>query len=82
MHEHDDIEPPHHSSSTDHITSQLQLYGWRPAGDEADPRPMPEDYVVAGAITHILDPLSTRRTATAPNDTPIMGRKDDAIEAF
>ncbi len=65
MHEHDDIEPPHHSSSTDHITSQLQLYGWRPAGDEADPRPMPEDYVVAGAITDIFDALASSLTDTA-----------------
>ncbi|ODT79410.1 MAG: hypothetical protein ABS76_19665 [Pelagibacterium sp. SCN 64-44] len=65
MREHDETEPQHHSSSTDHITSQLQLYGWHPAGDEADPRPMPEDYVLAGAVTDIFDALVSSLTDTA-----------------
>jgi len=57
MREHDAIEPHHHSSSTEHIVSQLQLYGWRPSVDEADPRPVPEDPVLAGTITEIFDIL-------------------------
>lgn len=65
MREQDDIEPHHHSSSTDHVTGQLQLYGWHPAGNEADPRPMPEDYVLAGAITDIFDALVSSLTDTA-----------------
>lgn len=61
----DDIALQHQSSSTDHITSQLQLYGWHPAGNEVDPRPMPEDYVLAGAITDIFDALVSSLTDTA-----------------
>jgi hypothetical protein len=64
MHD-DSIEPQHYSSSTDHITGQLQLYGWHPAGGEADPRSMPEDYVLAGAVTDIFDALVSSLTDTA-----------------
>lgn len=65
MREHDAIEPHHHSSSTDHIVSQLQLYGWRPSADEADPRPVPEDHVLAGTITDIFDTLVSSLTDTS-----------------
>lgn len=53
------------SSSTDHVTGQLQLYGWHPAADEADPRPIPEDYVLAGTVTDIFDALASSLTDTA-----------------
>lgn len=65
MREHDAIEPHHHSSSTDHIVSQLQLYGWRPSADEADPRPIPEDHVLAGTVTDIFDALASGLADTA-----------------
>ncbi len=58
-HEDDDtgFEPVHTSSPTDHVLTELQLYGWRPFQDEADPRPLPEGDAVAGAVTDIFDAL-------------------------
>ena len=57
MSEHDDYEPHHTSSPTDHVLSELQLYGYRPFTDESDPRPLPEGDHVAGAIADIFDAL-------------------------
>ncbi len=59
MHEDDDtgFEPVHTSSPTDHVLTELQLYGWRPFQDEADPRPLPEGNAVAGAVADIFDAL-------------------------
>ena len=57
MSEHDDYEPHHASSPTDHVLSELQLYGYRPFTDEPDPRPLPEGDHVAGAIADIFDAL-------------------------
>lgn len=37
-----DYEPPHATSPTDHILTELQLHGYRPFQDEPDPRPLPE----------------------------------------
>ena len=53
----DDFEPQHASSPTDHVLTELQLYGFRPFQDELDPRPLPEGNVVAGAIADIFDAL-------------------------
>jgi len=57
--DHDDteFEPLHSSSPTDHVLSELQLYGYRPFHDEPDPRPLPESHVVAGAVADIFDAL-------------------------
>jgi hypothetical protein len=57
--EHDDTgyEPPHTSSTTDHVLAELQLYGYRPFQDEPDPRPLPEAQAVAGAVADIFDAL-------------------------
>ena len=55
---HDDIEfePQHASSPTDQVLTELQLYGYRPFGDEPDPRPLPDDRAVTGAAaTHSLE---------------------------
>ena len=58
MSEHDDSYEPHHESSpTDHVLSELQLYGYRPFADEPDGRPLPEGNHVAGAIADIFDAL-------------------------
>jgi hypothetical protein len=57
MSEQDDNEPHHASSPTDHVLSELQLYGYRPFTDEPDPRPLPEGDHVAGAIADIFDAL-------------------------
>lgn len=53
----DDFEPHHSSSPTDHVLTELQLYGFRPFQDEPDPRPLPEGNAVAGAIADIFDAL-------------------------
>ncbi|ABS66020.1 conserved hypothetical protein [Xanthobacter versatilis] len=53
----DDFEPHHASSPTDHVLTELQLYGFRPFQDELDPRPLPNGNVVAGAIADIFDAL-------------------------
>ncbi|MDI4655021.1 DUF2493 domain-containing protein [Xanthobacter autotrophicus] len=61
----DDTYEPHHASSpTDHLLSELQLYGYRPFQDEPDPRPLPEGNVVAGAIADIFDALITSMAET------------------
>jgi YspA, cpYpsA-related SLOG family len=57
--DHDDsgYEPPHSSSQTDYVLSELQLYGHRPFQDEPDPRPLPEAQTVATAVADIFDAL-------------------------
>ena len=57
-------EPPHTSSPTDHVLSELQLYGYRPFQDEPDPRPLPEAQIVAGAVSDIFDALVVALTDT------------------
>jgi hypothetical protein len=57
MSEHDDYEPEHSASPTDQIAQELQLYGYRPSEDEADPRPAPEDRIIEGAVADIFDAL-------------------------
>jgi hypothetical protein len=57
MTDHDDIEPPHASSPTDHVLNELQLFGYHPLDDEPDPRPLPEGKKIAGAIADIFDAL-------------------------
>jgi hypothetical protein len=57
MSEHDEHEPQHDSSPTDHVLTELQLYGYRPFADEPDPRPLPEGDIVACAIADIFDAL-------------------------
>lgn len=52
-----DFEPIHAASATDHILSELELYGYRPNQDEPDPRPLPEDTEVQGAVIQIMDAL-------------------------
>ena len=50
-------EPVHTSSQTDHVLTELQLYGWRPFQEEADPRPLPEADTVSTAVSDIFDAL-------------------------
>ena len=58
MTSHDDgLASAHAFSSTDHVLTELQLYGFRPGADEPDPRPLPEGHLVAGAIADIFDSL-------------------------
>jgi hypothetical protein len=55
----DDTEfsSPHTLSPTDHVLTELQLYGHRPFHDEPDPRPLPEARVISGAVADIFDAL-------------------------
>src|SRR6185436_10228038 len=57
MVDHDDIEPPHGVSPTDHVLSELQLFGYWPFDDQPDPRPLPEGKIVAIAVADIFDAL-------------------------
>jgi hypothetical protein len=52
-----EFEPPHASSTTDRLLSELQLYGYRRFRDDPDPRPLPEGDAVAGAVADILGAL-------------------------
>src|SRR3974377_1213809 len=52
-----DFEPPHTSSPTDHVLTELQLHGHRPFQDEPDPRPLPEAEAIGGAVADIFDAL-------------------------
>ncbi len=65
MSEHNDHQPHQASSPTDHLLTELQLYGYRPFVDEPDPRPLPEGHVVAGAIADIFDALLVEVQAQA-----------------
>ncbi|WP_280712511.1 DUF2493 domain-containing protein [Bradyrhizobium sp. BR13661] len=57
MTDHDDIEPPHAASATEHILTELQLFGYRPFDDQPDPRPLPEGRIITGAVADIFDAL-------------------------
>jgi hypothetical protein len=57
MSKHDEFEPDHISSSTDHVLTELRLFGFQPRDDEPDPRPIPEDRVIVGAAADIFDAL-------------------------
>ncbi len=48
-------EPLHAASPTDHVLTELQMYGYRPFQDEPDPRPLPEAPLIAGAVADIFD---------------------------
>jgi hypothetical protein len=57
--EYDDtsFEPPHASSPTGHVLTELQLYGHRPFQDEPDPRPLPDAQTIAVSASDIFDAL-------------------------
>jgi hypothetical protein len=53
----DDTEPTHAASATAHLLDELQLHGYRPFADEADPRPLPDPDRLSGAVADIFDAL-------------------------
>ena len=65
MSEHDESEPHHAASPTDHIVQELQLYSYRPAEDEIDPRITPEDDAIRGAVADIFDALISTMADTS-----------------
>jgi hypothetical protein len=52
----DTTESPQASPIADLIT-ELQLHGYRPGAGEPDPRPLPDDRLVAGAVADMFDAL-------------------------
>ncbi|GEP59083.1 hypothetical protein RSO01_62490 [Reyranella soli] len=59
-----DFEPVHDASPTDHVLTELQLFGHRPFEDEPDARPLPEAQTITGAIVDIFDVLVSTLTDT------------------
>src|SRR5712672_2972154 len=57
MTDHGATEPAHGVSPTEHVLSELQLFGYRPFDDQPDPRPIPEGKMIAGAVADIFDAL-------------------------
>lgn len=52
-----DFEPVQQGTATDHYLAELELYGYRPSLEDPDPRPLPEDVQVQGAVLEIMDAL-------------------------
>jgi Protein of unknown function (DUF2493). len=65
MYAHDEFEPDHSTSPTGHVIEDLELYGYRPAEDEADPRITPEDDAIRGAVSDIFDALISTMADTS-----------------
>mgnify|MGYP002713935927 CR=1 FL=1 len=65
MSDHDDYEPHHESSPTEHLIQDLQLHGYRPSEDERDHRPAPEARIIEGAVADIFDALVATITDTS-----------------
>jgi len=54
---HTDAEPHHDASATHAICSDLELFGYRHSENDPDPRDVPEDRLIAGAVSDIFDAL-------------------------
>ena len=52
-----DDELHHTASPTDIVCAELELFGHRPPEGEADPRDVPEDSTIQGAVADIFDAL-------------------------
>lgn len=65
MYAHDEFEPDHSTSPTAHVIEELELYGYRPAEGEADPRITPEDTAIQGAVADIFDALISTMADTS-----------------
>lgn len=61
---HDAFEPPPTSSSTADVIANLELFGYRPAADEPDLRPLPDENLLAGAVADIFDAFVATLTDT------------------
>lgn len=55
--ENEPLELEHISSPTGRIMANLELYGFRANPDEPDPRPLPAEESVTGAVTEIFDTI-------------------------
>ncbi len=70
----DTFEPHHESSPTEHALNELELHGYRHDGHGPDPRLVPEDNVIAGAVSDIFDALIATMV-----DTALDGELDDLL---
>ena len=70
----DTFEPHHESSPTEHALNELELHGYRHDGHGPDPRLVPEDNVIAGAVSDIFDALIATMA-----DTALDGELDDLL---
>lgn len=70
----DAFEPHHESSPTEHALNELELHGYRHDGHGPDPRLVPEDNVIAGAVSDIFDALIATMA-----DTALDGELDDLL---
>lgn len=70
-------EPPHAASPTAHLLDELQLYGYRPQGDEPDTRPLPDTDRAEQEISTCVEALSGLLT-----DTPLENDLDDVLWSF
>ena len=64
-----DFEPEHRSSATARVIEDLELHGYQPSSNEPDPRPLPDQDLVAGAISDMFDILggAFRDTSLEPD---------------
>ena len=69
-------QPDDGASPIAHLLDELQLYGHRPFDDAPDPRPLPEDRLVRGAVADIFDAL-----IVALGDTRMEPDLDDILWA-
>ncbi|WP_273281727.1 DUF2493 domain-containing protein [Pseudooceanicola atlanticus] len=70
----DTFEPHHESSPTEHALNELELHGYRHDGHGPDPRLVPEDNIIAGAVSDIFDALIATMA-----DTALDGELDDLL---
>jgi hypothetical protein len=70
----DAFEPHHESSPTEHALNELELHGYRHDGHGTDPRLVPEDNIIAGAVSDIFDALIATMA-----DTALDGELDDLL---
>ncbi|WP_430450335.1 DUF2493 domain-containing protein [Rhodophyticola sp.] len=60
------VDEPHHSASpTDAICTEVQLHGYRHSENDRDPRDVPEDNQIEGAVADIFDALVTTMADTS-----------------
>lgn len=70
----DTFEPHHECSPTEHALNELELHGYRHDGNGPDSRLVPEDNVIAGAVSDIFDALIATMA-----DTALDGELDDLL---
>lgn len=60
-----DDEPHHSASPTDTICTELQLHGYRHYENDPDPRDVPEDHKIEGAVADVFDALVSTMADTS-----------------